>query len=421
MAYPESNAHFVKAAQSGPRKEEKPLPDFGAMLVALSRVFDVTGFGGSEVWIAAAAAEAMATRLCPAQRAEVTAATLLRNAGALGLEDHRGARQALRACAVPDCPRCRNLPEALLNHPERSAEWIRHLPGLSEAATLVAFHEETASGSGYPRGARWSDCPLPARVVQFVDVATTGAWALRVAGAFSRDALLKFLAVSEGVETAPGLFEAFADALDDPMLIDALAAGTVARAFTDRLVACVDALGVPFADSVGRLCEAFGAIVDAATSERRGHSASVAAGCLKLASEAGLPARERTTLKWSALVHDLGELLSNSSSQASTGTHAELSARLLDLPSLAPMAAIVRAHHEHWDGSGEPDHLAGKAIPYAARILSVVDAFHEKLTFIGSNTRESRAFAWGWVEARREKLFDPDIVAMGRSWVEATA
>jgi PAS domain S-box-containing protein len=36
---------------------------------------------------------------------------------------------------------------------------------------------------------------------------------------------------------------------------------------------------------------------------------------------------------------------------------------------------IARSHHENWDGSGYPDHLAGEAVPQAARIVHVVDVF----------------------------------------------
>ena len=37
--------------------------------------------------------------------------------------------------------------------------------------------------------------------------------------------------------------------------------------------------------------------------------------------------------------------------------------------------AIIRNHHERWDGKGYPDGLKGKEIPKLARILSVADAF----------------------------------------------
>ena len=44
-------------------------------------------------------------------------------------------------------------------------------------------------------------------------------------------------------------------------------------------------------------------------------------------------------------------------------------------PALTRVAALVRASHERWDGTGYPDALAGEAIPLGARIVAVVDAF----------------------------------------------
>src|SRR5690606_31790989 len=44
------------------------------------------------------------------------------------------------------------------------------------------------------------------------------------------------------------------------------------------------------------------------------------------------------------------------------------------LRSAEPVLDIIRFHHERFDGSGYPDHLAGEAIPLPARILAVADA-----------------------------------------------
>jgi response regulator RpfG family c-di-GMP phosphodiesterase len=40
-------------------------------------------------------------------------------------------------------------------------------------------------------------------------------------------------------------------------------------------------------------------------------------------------------------------------------------------PGLAPVASLVRASSEHFDGSGFPDGIAGEEIPLGARIISV--------------------------------------------------
>ena len=42
------------------------------------------------------------------------------------------------------------------------------------------------------------------------------------------------------------------------------------------------------------------------------------------------------------------------------------------LKSLRLVLPIIRHHHEHWNGSGYPDHLRAREIPLLARVLQVV-------------------------------------------------
>jgi ribonuclease P protein subunit RPR2 len=72
--------------------------------------------------------------------------------------------------------------------------------------------------------------------------------------------------------------------------------------------------------------------------------------------------------------------------------------------------AVVRSHHERWDGGGYPDRLEGTDIPVAARVFAVADALDAMTT-----TRPYRR-ARSWAEAAREILaqqgtqFDPAVV-----------
>jgi putative two-component system response regulator len=45
------------------------------------------------------------------------------------------------------------------------------------------------------------------------------------------------------------------------------------------------------------------------------------------------------------------------------------------LRSFRNVLPIIRHHHEHWNGSGYPDGLAGKEIPLLARVLQIVDVY----------------------------------------------
>ena len=74
-------------------------------------------------------------------------------------------------------------------------------------------------------------------------------------------------------------------------------------------------------------------------------------------------------------------------------------------------SAIVRHHHERWDGTGYPDGLRSEAIPLGARIIAVADAF-DAMTSDRAYRRamsESQALA----ELRRNSgvQFDPQVVA----------
>jgi hypothetical protein len=50
------------------------------------------------------------------------------------------------------------------------------------------------------------------------------------------------------------------------------------------------------------------------------------------------------------------------------------------LRSLRASLPVIRHHHEHFNGTGYPDRLAGDAIPLLARIISVVDAYDAMTT-----------------------------------------
>jgi len=84
-----------------------------------------------------------------------------------------------------------------------------------------------------------------------------------------------------------------------------------------------------------------------------------------------------------------------------------------------PVAPIVRAHHEKWDGSGYPFGLKGPDIPLGARILTAVDF----LDALASDREYRRAMpleeAMKMAETESGKTLDPEVVqALGRRYRE---
>jgi putative two-component system response regulator len=90
--------------------------------------------------------------------------------------------------------------------------------------------------------------------------------------------------------------------------------------------------------------------------------------------------------------------------------HPEIGERIM-----GPVAAdeeilqCVRHHHEHFDGSGYPDGLAGEKIPLGARILAVADAFEAMTSERPYRKALSPEAAFAEIERGKGTQFDPEI------------
>ncbi len=122
------------------------------------------------------------------------------------------------------------------------------------------------------------------------------------------------------------------------------------------------------------------------------HVRRVVAYSLLLGIELGLSETQLEELRLAATLHDVGKIsvpdiiLQKPSALDQTEFEvmkrhtidgATIVARLHDLH---PLAEVVRSHHEHFDGSGYPDGLAGDEIPLVVRIVAIADAFDAMTT-----------------------------------------
>jgi len=117
------------------------------------------------------------------------------------------------------------------------------------------------------------------------------------------------------------------------------------------------------------------------------HSARVAHTATEIARLVGLDARTEESLRYAALLHDIGHVVTplhllnkpgplTSDQQRIVRRHVEIGEALLrDLVPSDQELLIVRHHHERYDGSGYPDGLRGEAIPLGARILAIAEAY----------------------------------------------
>jgi HD-GYP domain-containing protein (c-di-GMP phosphodiesterase class II) len=84
--------------------------------------------------------------------------------------------------------------------------------------------------------------------------------------------------------------------------------------------------------------------------------------------------------------------------------------RSIGNPLMDEVAECVLHHHEHWDGQGYPDGLAGEAIPIISRIVSVVDAFDAMTTTRSYRQSVEKSAAIGKIKALSGKQFYPAAV-----------
>jgi HD-GYP domain-containing protein (c-di-GMP phosphodiesterase class II) len=85
----------------------------------------------------------------------------------------------------------------------------------------------------------------------------------------------------------------------------------------------------------------------------------------------------------------------------------------------AAALALMRSHHERWDGSGYPDGLEGEQIPLVARIVAVADAFHAIVSHRSYRGGMLPFEAVQEIRAMSGVQFDPAVVdALTQLWQE---
>lgn len=118
-----------------------------------------------------------------------------------------------------------------------------------------------------------------------------------------------------------------------------------------------------------------------------GHSRKVTEVAVRLARKLNCSYSEVQSIRWAALLHDIGkvgisdEILNkegrlNEEEWAIIRRHPKTGADIVRMgSSLDYVASLIQAHHERYDGSGYPYGLARESIPFGARILAVADAY----------------------------------------------
>src|SRR4029077_1764758 len=131
-----------------------------------------------------------------------------------------------------------------------------------------------------------------------------------------------------------------------------------------------------------RTIEALALAIDAKDHTTHDHLERVQLYALQIGKDLKLSTDEMEALRAAAVLHDIGKLAVPEHIISKPGKltraefermkiHPTVGAEILERVEFPyPVAPIVAAHHEHWDGARYPNGLRGEQIPIGARILS---------------------------------------------------
>jgi putative nucleotidyltransferase with HDIG domain len=152
------------------------------------------------------------------------------------------------------------------------------------------------------------------------------------------------------------------------------------------------------------------------------HSEGVVSLALAVAEWLGLDTERRRNLEFGALLHDVGKIAIpkaiinkpgrlDPSEWAVIQTHTLEGERMLAHVGgfMLEVGAIVRSHHERWDGGGYPEGLSGAAIPLEARIITGCDSWNAMRTDRPYRRALAHETAVSEIVSGTGSQFDPEV------------
>lgn len=143
-----------------------------------------------------------------------------------------------------------------------------------------------------------------------------------------------------------------------------------------------------------------------------GHSERVAFSAGLMAARLNLTPEEATALKYGALLHDVGKMVSENGQETAWGMeHPVRGAAILPEDEFfIPIKEGILSHHERYDGQGYPQGVKHNEIPFLARIIAVADMYDALVRLCPEEDRLSHEQAVQTIKKATGTLFDPLVV-----------
>ena len=166
----------------------------------------------------------------------------------------------------------------------------------------------------------------------------------------------------------------------------------------------------------------------------RGHTERVAFFAQMIGEQLGFTGTQLETVRWAALIHDLGKLAVPTELIRKRGRldddeydlmkrHAHLVEEILaEVDFLQPMVEIASGHHSNYDGSGYggSGHSEGRTPSLEASIVAVADSFDAMTSARSYRMALSQQYAIGELRRHSGAQFHPDVVNAFEKALEKT-
>ncbi len=184
-----------------------------------------------------------------------------------------------------------------------------------------------------------------------------------------------------------------------------------------------------FMESIWGLVQA----LEAKDAYAKSHSENVMHYAVSIAGMLDLGPKHVDLIRRAAMIHDIGKIGVPDAILAKPDDltpaerkiieqHPIIAVRILEKMSfLEREIAIVRHHHEKWNGQGYPDGLARTAIPLGARVIAVADTFDALTASRAYHASRGVAEALHLLKDSAGYELDPDGVAAMAAWFETLA
>ncbi|WP_297421320.1 diguanylate cyclase [Clostridium sp.] len=169
-------------------------------------------------------------------------------------------------------------------------------------------------------------------------------------------------------------------------------------------------------------------VINAKDKYTYGHVERVVSYCRIIADKLKLNKKSREILIYGAYMHDIGKIniskeILLKKMKLTSEEWEELKQHpvngveiIQSVESLQDISPLILYHHERYDGNGYPSGLKGEAIPYLARVLTVVDSFDAMTSNRPYNNRKTCEEGLIEIERCAGTQFDPEIA---KAFIEA--